>query len=124
MRKPVNPLSPPRSAPSHGQAEATKPSLPPAWQRLIRLMSEIKSVGCIEKMAINGGQGTYLVIDGQSWQDACRDLGVSTAPSFVMWEETAFFSFIQSQLMSRVERPSPDSGRGGHKGGVSIDGQG
>ena len=96
---------------SHGSRRGRSPDI----DRLNQLMSEIKSVGCIEKMTIDGGQGTYLVMDGQSWQDACRDLGVSTAPSFVMWEETAFFSFIQSELMSRVERPSSDSGRGGHR---------
>ena len=100
---------------SHGSRRGRSPDI----DRLNQLMSEIKSVGCIEKMAIDGGQGTYLVIDGQSWQDACRDLGISMAPSFVMWEETAFFSFIQSQLMSRAGQPSSDSGRGGHRAASS-----
>ncbi len=81
---------------SHGSRRGRSPDI----DRLNQLMSEIKSVGRIEKMAINGGQGTYLVMDGQSWQDACRDLGISTAPSFVMWEETAFFSFIHAELLA------------------------
>lgn len=68
-------------------------------ERLNRVMSSIKRVGCVENMPLNGTEGTYLIIEGRSWRDACRDLGLAAAPTFVMWEETEFLSFLRSQVV-------------------------
>ncbi|TET34902.1 MAG: hypothetical protein E3J72_12260 [Planctomycetota bacterium] len=70
----------------------------PGLERLNKLMSTIKRIGLIEKMMISGGNGRYLIIDGPSWENACRNLGVVKAPSFVMWEEMEFLSFLQSLI--------------------------
>lgn len=68
-------------------------------ERLNRMMSSIKRVGCVENMPLNGTEGTYLIIEGRSWEDACRDLGLAVAPTFVMWEEMEFLSFLRSQVV-------------------------
>ena len=68
-------------------------------ERLNRMMSSIKRVGCVENMPLNGTEGTYLIIEGCSWRDACRDLSLAAAPSFVMWEETEFLSFLRLQVV-------------------------
>jgi hypothetical protein len=92
-------------------------------ERLNRMMSSIKRVGCVENMSLNGTEGTYLIIEGGSWRDACRDLGLAAAPSFVMWEETEFLSFLRSQVIlggrkkpdaakrKRAKRPRNRAGR-------------
>lgn len=67
-------------------------------RRLNRLMSGIKRAGIVEEIRINGSKGNYLVIEGNSWQDVCRSLGIDTAPNFVMWEEADFLSFLDMQL--------------------------
>ncbi|MFC1783646.1 hypothetical protein ACFL02_08690 [Planctomycetota bacterium] len=66
---------------------------------LNRFMSEIKGSGIIERADHNGKKGSYLLIDGNSWQNACRQLKRSAVPNFVMWEEGEFYSFLKSQLM-------------------------
>ena len=68
-------------------------------ERLNRMMSSIKRVGCVENMPLNGTSGTYLIIEGRSWEVACRDLGLTAAPTFVMWEEMEFLAFLRSQVV-------------------------
>jgi hypothetical protein len=68
-------------------------------ERLNRMMSNIKRVGCVEEIPLNGTKGTYLIIEGRSWEDACRNLGLDAAPTFVMWEETEFLSFLRSHVV-------------------------
>ena len=68
-------------------------------ERLNRMMSSIKRVGCVENMPLNGTSGTYLIIEGRSWEVACRDLGLAAAPSDVMWEEMEFLAFLRSQVV-------------------------
>ena len=72
----------------------------PGLERVNQLMSNIRGVGLIEEMKINGSEGRYLIIDGRSWQRACRGLKMSTAPSFIMWEESEFLSFLESDLVA------------------------
>lgn len=80
-------------------------------ERLNRMMSSIKRVGCVEKMPLNGTEGTYLIIEGRSWEDACRDLGLAVAPTFVMWEETEFLSFLRSQVVLEGKKGPDVAGR-------------
>ncbi|MHC4211973.1 MAG: hypothetical protein ACYSWP_01245 [Planctomycetota bacterium] len=69
-------------------------------EQLNRFVSDLKSVGLIEGMALNGKKGRYFLIDGHSWEKACQRLGESAEPSFIAWDETAFFEFLKSQFMS------------------------
>ena len=78
------------------QEEADKRSA--KVERLNRIMLGIKRVGMIENVRLNGSKGRYMIIDGASWQNVCRDLKREAAPSFVLWEEGEFLSFLQSNL--------------------------
>lgn len=69
-----------------------------ALERINRLMSSIKRVGFLEHIPLNGAEGRYFIIDGHSWQNACRDLHMEAESSFVLWEETDFLSFLKSQV--------------------------
>jgi len=69
-------------------------------ERLIKFITELKSVGLIEGIALNGRKGRYFLIDGNSWNNASRSLGRSAAPSLIAWEETDFFDFLKSQFMN------------------------
>jgi len=71
-----------------------------ALKRLNKLMSNIKRVGFIEKIQLNGEEGRYLIIDGHSWQSVCQDLHLAAESSFVLWEENEFLSFLQSHFIS------------------------
>jgi len=70
-------------------------------ERLNKFVSNLKGIGLIEGVALNGRKGRYFLIDGHSWNNACRRLGGSAAPSFIAWEETDFFEFLKSQFMTR-----------------------
>ncbi len=73
---------------------------PEGIEKLNRFVSDLKSVGLIEGMALNGKKGRYFLIDGRSWKNACRRLGESTEPSFIAWNETDFFDFLKSRFVS------------------------
>ena len=47
-------------------------------------------------------KGRYFLIDGVSWEDACHKLGESIEPSFVAWEESKFFEFLEEKVHPRV----------------------
>jgi hypothetical protein len=70
-------------------------------ERLNRFVSDLKGVGLIEGMALNGRKGRYFLIDGHSWDNACLRLGRSVAPSCIAWEEADFFEFLKSQFMTK-----------------------
>ena len=70
-------------------------------QRLNMLIANLKTVGLIEGVVLNGEKATYLIIDGESWRDTCQRLHAKGLPNFVMWEEGEFVSFLQSQLTHR-----------------------
>jgi ParB-like chromosome segregation protein Spo0J len=70
-------------------------------ERMNRLIKEINEVGYIEGLGIEGIQGRYLLIDGKSWEQACRDLTEKVVPSYVMWEETDFLSFLKSLIANQ-----------------------
>ncbi len=73
---------------------------PEGIEKLNRFVSDLKSVGLIEGMALNGKKGRYFLIDGHSWKNACRRLGESAEPSFIAWNETDFFDFLKSRFVS------------------------
>ena len=83
-------------------------------ERLNKFVSDLKGVGLIEGMALNGRKGRYFLIDGHSWENACHRLGRSVAPSLIAWEEADFFEFLKSQFMA-LGKPQADkklAGRG------------
>lgn len=61
-------------------------------------MSELKNVGFVEGLEIAGVRGRYFMIDGSSWCRANRKLKGTAVPNFVIWEETDFFSYLDSLL--------------------------
>ena len=67
-------------------------------RRLRNLLESIKGVGMVQGPALDHGNGRYFLIDGASWQKACKELKHSITPNFIMWEETDFFSFLESLL--------------------------
>lgn len=67
-------------------------------RRLHRLIENIKGVGMIQGSVLNHGNGRYFLIDGASWQRACEELKSTITPNFIMWEETDFFTFLESLL--------------------------
>lgn len=76
-------------------------------KKLNMFVSNLKSVGLIEGMALNGSKGRYFLIDGASWENACHRLGESVAPSFIAWEESKFFEFLKSRFMG-IEKTNAD----------------
>jgi hypothetical protein len=94
--------------------QSNKSINPEGIERLNKFVSDLKGVGLIEGMALNGRKGRYFLIDGQSWNNACRSLGRSAAPSFIAWEESDFFEFLKSQfiiqLKTQVDRKLVDRG--------------
>ncbi|MHC5056954.1 MAG: hypothetical protein ACYTKD_19915 [Planctomycetota bacterium] len=91
-------------------SQSPRPGKSRGLERLNRMMSSIKRVGCVENMPLNGTSGTYLIIEGRSWEVACRDLGLAAAPTFVMWEEMEFLSFLRSQVVLEGKK-GPDVAR-------------
>jgi hypothetical protein len=79
-------------------------------ERFTKIMSNLKRVGFIEKLNINGNGGRYLILDGRSWNDTCKNLKVTEAPSFVMWEEIEFLSFLQNHLSPDTDEKTDASG--------------
>jgi hypothetical protein len=88
--------------------------------RFAKIMSNLKRVGFIEKLNINGNGGRYLILDGRSWNDTCKNLKVTAAPSFVMWEEIEFLSFLQNHVATDADEKSDASGEGRPVNGSKI----
>ncbi len=61
-------------------------------------MLSLQNVGLLEGIEVNGKRGRYFLIDGKSWNDARRKMEIEAAPNFVIWEESEFFSFLDSLL--------------------------
>jgi hypothetical protein len=74
----------------------------PGLERLNKLLSNIKRIGFMENIQLDGTDGRYLIIDGISWQQVCKDLHVAPIASFVLWEERAFLGFLETHVI-----PSP-----------------
>ena len=70
-------------------------------ERLNEFVSDLKGIGLIGGMALNGRKGRYFLIDGNSWNNACHRLGKTATPSFIAWEEADFFEFLKSQFMTQ-----------------------
>ena len=85
-------------------------------ERLNKFVSDIKGVGLIEGMTLNGRKGRYFLIDGHSWENACRRLERPVAATFIAWDEADFFEFLKSQFVSQG-KPQADTklARRGHK---------
>lgn len=82
------------------QEECSDPGL---IKRIDDFMSELKNVGMVEGLEIGGMRGRYFMIDGNSWCRANRKLKVTAVPNFVIWEETDFFSYLDSLLTVLVK---------------------
>jgi hypothetical protein len=67
-------------------------------QQLNIFMTELKSRGIIDGIEVGGHKGKYLLFDGDSWLRACRHTKYFEAPSFVMWEESAFFALLEKLI--------------------------
>jgi len=77
-------------------------------RQLNRLMGSIKSVGLIESTEIAGTQGNFLIVDGASWDKTRQEMGLNAPPSFILWEENAFFRFLETYI-SELDRKSHTS---------------
>ena len=71
---------------------------PTGLKRLQSLIKNIKGVGMVQGPVFDHGDGRYFLIDGASWQRACEELKDTITPNFIMWEETDFFTFLESLL--------------------------
>jgi len=67
-------------------------------KRLHRLIENVRGVGMVDGAVLDRGYGRYFLIDGASWQRACKELKHTITPNFIMWEETDFFTFLESML--------------------------
>ncbi len=61
-------------------------------------MLSLHTVGMMDGVRINEKEGRYFLIDAKSWLEASRKLGIEAAPDFIVWEESEFFSFLDSLL--------------------------
>ena len=51
-----------------------------------------------DKARFQGMSGRYFMIDGNPWCRAIRRLKATAVPNYVIWEETDFFSCLDSLL--------------------------
>lgn len=77
------------------QTECSDPGI---ISRLNEFMAELESIGLVEGLQIGGMSGRYFMIDGNSWCRAIRRLKATAVPNYVIWEETDFFSCLDSLL--------------------------
>jgi hypothetical protein len=82
----------------HMLAKQTESSDMGLIKRVDDFMSELSNVGIVEGLEIGGIRGRYFMIDGNSWYRANRKLKGTAVPNFVIWEETDFFSYLDSLL--------------------------
>jgi len=61
-------------------------------------MLGLQTVGLLDGIRINDKGGRYFLIEGKSWYEASRKIKIEVAPNFVVWEESEFFSFLDSLL--------------------------
>ena len=66
--------------------------------RFHHIIETIKGVGMVQGPVLGQDDGRYFLIDGTSWQRACMELESTITPNFIMWEETDFFTFLESLL--------------------------
>jgi hypothetical protein len=77
---------------------------------LYSLIETIKNVGMIQWTGLGKNNGRYFLIDGASWLKACGELKQPITPNFILWEETEFFSFLESCVRNPVDISSPLAG--------------
>ena len=68
-------------------------------KQLNAFVSDLKNIGLVDGIELNGEKGRYFLIDGLSWETACQRLGRTVAPSLIAWEESEFFEFLKSGFM-------------------------
>ena len=61
-------------------------------------MLSLQTVGLLDGIKINGKGGRYFLIDGKSWYEASQKIKIEAIPNFIVWEESEFFSFLDSML--------------------------
>lgn len=86
------------------QEECSNPGL---IKQVDDFMSELKTIGLVEGLEIGGIRGRYFMFDGNSWCRANRKLKITAVPNFVIWEETDFFSYLDS-LLTVLSKSSKD----------------
>lgn len=69
-------------------------------KKLDDFMSGLRTVGLLDDININGKEGRYFLIDAKSWLEASKKIGTKAVPSFIIWEESEFFTFLGSLLES------------------------
>ncbi len=67
-------------------------------KKLDDFMLSLQTVGLLDGIKINGKGGRYFLIDGESWYEASRKIEIEAVPNFIIWEESEFFSFLDSLL--------------------------
>jgi hypothetical protein len=85
------------------QAQRQKQTNSEGIKQLNTFVSDLKNIGLVEGIELNGTQGRYFLIDGLSWENACQRLGRSAAPSLIAWEESEFFEFLKSGFMAKAK---------------------
>ena len=50
----------------------------------------------------------WFLIDGKSWYEASRKMKIETIPNFIAWEESEFFSFLDSLLKPLGQRSNKE----------------
>jgi hypothetical protein len=83
---------------------------PMALNLLHNLIETIKNVGMVQGTGLGDNHGRYFLIDGVSWQKACGELKQPITPNFIMWEETEFFSFLESLVRNTANISSSLAG--------------
>jgi len=78
-------------------------------RRIDRFMTNLKRVGFVKNIGSNGKEARYFLIEGRSWQKACRQLHATVTPSFVLWAEAEFLAFLESELTHRHPSECPPS---------------
>lgn len=66
-------------------------------------MLGLQNVGLLEGIEVNGKKGRYFLIDGKSWNEARKKIKIEADPNFVIWEESEFFSFLDSLLLKPLK---------------------
>jgi len=65
-------------------------------KKLNKAFELLKNIGLVDGIQGVGGDKRYFLIDGITWRQACNELNQPTTPNFILWEETDFFTFIES----------------------------
>lgn len=66
--------------------------------KLDDFMLSLQTVGLLDGIHIHGKEGRYFLIEATSWKEVTQRLRINAVPNFVLWEESEFFTFLDSLL--------------------------